>query len=194
MCRLAGRRCPSSQAPAGPGVYATRTSNRKYRRDLAILVRESGNPDLAKQIMSAPFTAMPALTEAAGLCADDVSTAPMPGQTGNYALNSDDKKLAKQVGLVSGSITAAADDKDTTPPPAEKLTEKALEDISDIAAMSADDLAAEEETLARRIELLGIQADKADERGKFRLTDSIDREIEENEARLERVRGALQER
>lgn len=195
MCRLAGRRCPSSQGPAGPGVYATRRTNRKYRRDLAALVRESGNEELAAKIMKAPFSAMPMLTEAAGLCAEDVSSAPLPGQTGNHAIEAADKRLAAEVGKVSGDIISRAD---ARPDPAsitpEDAAEKVSGDVSEISEMTAEALEQETLDLQRRIKVLNSQADKADERGKFRLAEKLDQDVEDAEARLSLVRQEIDHR
>lgn len=111
MCRVGGRRCPSSRNPASSGVYTRRKSNREFRRDLATYVREEmGDPDLAKQVMKSSFTAIPHVVENLGLDPSKVSCREMPGQRQNHALRTSDKELIDRLGGHVPGDAEAVDD------------------------------------------------------------------------------------
>ena len=84
---------------------ARRAANRHYRKALAAAVDAQGRPDLADRIRTAPFSAMPALTAAAGLHPTDIAgpTGRVPGMTNNHALTSQDAELVAEVGAATGT-------------------------------------------------------------------------------------------
>lgn len=100
--------CREKNHPRGPhrckGVSnesrrARRAANNLYRDSLAAAVAARGNPDLAARVRGASMSAMPMLTEAAGMHPAEVAGAlgRVPGLAGTHRPSDADEELAAQM-------------------------------------------------------------------------------------------------
>lgn len=100
--------CREKNHPRGPhrckGVpnesrRARRAANNLYRDSLAAAVEARGNPDLAARVRGASMSAMPMLTEAAGMHPTEVAGAlgRVPGLAGTHRPSDADEELAAQM-------------------------------------------------------------------------------------------------
>lgn len=181
-----GRRCPSATGPASPAVYATRKSNRAYRRALANKVRAAGHDDLADLVMESPFTVMPELTHAAGLTPEQVSSSPLPGTIKNHPTTSPEtEELIDSLNGVGESIYAAHASESANP-----VADAAEEFETTVTSLTPEQRKQRMEELAAEAEKLRDRAENADERGKFSLAKKLDDEADALEAQARALANA----
>lgn len=185
MCMTGGTdfRCnsPTCQGRSTPQVQAERRNNRNYRRDLASAVAARGDFVLAKQVMKSKFTAMPELTQAAGLDPHSISSASLPGQVKRHEVNPTDSKLIKKLSR------ATAEKRVLDPDRPGDLVRSVNGDPLDVDGFDAEDFEYTKKSLRNAVQLNEVMASDYSIRGQFKAADEIRKRTGEMREGIDRL-------